>query len=118
MLAAFAKAPTDGRRIVVLGDMLELGEQGAAMHAALADTLDPHKIQQVYLCGDLMKNLAAALTDRYGEDQVHWYPLAQQPVLISDLLSTVQADDIVLLKGSHGVHLEKVLAALTTPSVG
>lgn len=118
VLAAFTKAPTDGRRIVVLGDMLELGEQGAAMHAALADALDPRKIQQVYLCGDLMKNLAAALADRYGKDQVHWYPLAQQPVLISDLLSTVQADDIVLLKGSHGMHLEKVLAALTTPSVG
>ena len=67
VLTAFQNAETTGRRYAVLGDMLELGEQGPKMHAGLADKIDPKKVDEVFLCGPLMKNLAEALTDKFAQ---------------------------------------------------
>ncbi|AVK61830.1 UDP-N-acetylmuramoyl-tripeptide--D-alanyl-D-alanine ligase [Lactobacillus sp. CBA3605] len=112
VLAAFSAIPTKGQRIVVLGDMLELGSQADALHASLASELDPTMIQSVYLNGQHMQVLAQDLTAKYPAAAIHYYPTAEQPQLIADLKQVVTADDEVLLKGSHGIHLENVLAAL------
>ncbi|MFC6182628.1 UDP-N-acetylmuramoyl-tripeptide--D-alanyl-D-alanine ligase [Lactiplantibacillus daowaiensis] len=112
VLAAFAATPTSGKRIAVLGDMLELGEQADALHASLATELDPQTIQTVYLNGEHMRALAQDLATKYPAAAIHYYPTHEQPQLISDLKQNVTADDEVLLKGSHGIHLENVLAAL------
>ena len=112
VLAAFSAAPTNGKRIAVLGDMLELGEQADDLHASLASELDPSLIQSVYLNGSHMVALAQALADKYPASAIHYYPTAGQPQLIADLKQAIGADDEVLLKGSHGIHLENVLAAL------
>ncbi|ETY75338.1 UDP-N-acetylmuramoyl-tripeptide--D-alanyl-D-alanine ligase [Lactiplantibacillus fabifermentans] len=114
VLAAFAAVPTNGKRIAVLGDMLELGDQADALHASLASELNPDTIQSVYLNGEHMQALAAALKVKYPETAVHYYTMDQQPAMIEALQQTVAADDEVLLKGSHGIHLEKVLTALET----
>src|SRR6185295_14909772 len=50
-----------GRRIAVLGDMLELGPQGAELHRALADAIEAHAVDSVYCCGPLMHALWEAL---------------------------------------------------------
>ena len=50
-----------GRRIAVLGDMLELGDQGEALHAALAGPIDTAHIDLVYCSGPLMHSLWQAL---------------------------------------------------------
>lgn len=112
VLAAFAAVPTKGQRIVVLGDMLELGSQSDALHMSLASELDPATIASVYLNGEHMRALAEVLQEKYPAGAVHYYPTDQQPQLIADLTAAVSADDQVLLKGSHGIHLEKVLTAL------
>ena len=112
MLAAFAAVPTKGKRIAVLGDMLELGDQSDALHMSLASELDPATIQSVYLNGEHMRALAEVLQDKYPAGSIHYYATAQQPQLIDALTAAVEADDQVLLKGSHGIHLENVLAAL------
>lgn len=112
VLAAFAAVPTKGHRIVVLGDMLELGEQSDTLHVSLASELHPETIQSVYLNGQHMQALATALQSQYPADAIHYYPTDQQEQLITDLRAEVQADDQVLLKGSHGIHLENVLQAL------
>ena len=108
----FSEFQTAGRHIAVLGDMLELGDQSRALHAGLADALDPHEIQEVYLYGSEMQALAEALTTKYPQDQVHYYPLDAKSTMIRDLQNDVGHDDMVLLKASHGLHLETVLAAL------
>lgn len=112
VLAAFAATPVTGKRIAVLGDMLELGEQADTLHASLATELDPQTIQTVYLNGEHMRALAKDLATKYPATAIHYYPTHEQPQLINDLQQTVTADDEVLLKGSHGIHLENVLAAL------
>lgn len=112
VLAAFAAVPTTGKRIAVLGDMLELGEQSDALHVSLAGELDPNTIEAVYLNGAHMQALATALKTKYAAANIHYYPTDQQDQLITDLKADVQPNDQVLLKGSHGIHLENVLTAL------
>ena len=112
VLTAFQNAETTGRRYAVLGDMLELGEQGPKMHAGLADKIDPKKIDEVFLCGPLMKNLAEALTDKFAQGKIHHYETSEKEQLVSDLKERLRSEDMVMLKGSHGIHLEDVLAEL------
>ena len=106
------EVPADGRRIAVLGDMLELGEKSAELHASLSDTLDPQIINEVYLFGDEMKHLYDALKSKYGEDNLHYYSPDHMDHMIEDLKNDIKPDDIVVLKGSHGMHLEKVVDRL------
>ncbi|MDD5958887.1 MAG: UDP-N-acetylmuramoyl-tripeptide--D-alanyl-D-alanine ligase [Ligilactobacillus ruminis] len=112
VLTAFQNAETTGRRYAVLGDMLELGEQGPKMHAGLADKIDPKKVDEVFLCGPLMKNLAEALTDKFDQGKIHHYATSEKEQLVSDLKERLRSEDMVMLKGSHGIHLENVLAEL------
>lgn len=112
VIEAFSQVPTDGKRYVVLGDMLELGDKAAQMHANLADAIDPAEISGVYLCGDLMKNLGNALQDKLSSTQIHQYDVDQKEQLYSDLDQELTANDMVMIKGSHGIALEKVLVSL------
>lgn len=102
----------DSRRIAVLADMLELGDESADLHRDLSDALDPKVIHEVYLYGTEMKNLADALKDKYTPQTLHYYREDQMQKMISDLKDDIKPDDIVVLKGSHGMHLEKVVDRL------
>ena len=105
----FSRVPAAGRRLLVLGDMLELGEQAADMHAQVAQAINPDQIAAVYLYGDLMKSLQVALKQSLP---VYYYQLGQMDLLIAALKKDLKADDMVLLKASNGLHLDQVLAAL------
>lgn len=115
VLNDFAEFPTEGRRLAVLGDMLELGEASASLHAGLASALDPEKVTDVYLYGDEINPLYTALKAKYATDHLHYYPYGSQREMIIALRDDVRHQDLVLLKGSHGMHLENVLAALQEP---
>lgn len=116
VLQTFSQLPTSGKRIAVLGDMLELGTASAALHASLATVINPAQLQAIYLVGDEMRALQAQLqTNGYPMAQVHWYAKDDLASLTQELQSVLQADDMVVLKASHGIHLENVLANLTTP---
>ena len=113
VLKTVAEMPVEGRRIAVLGDMLELGEASARLHASLAAQIDPDKIQEVYLVGEQMAALKTRLTeDGYPAAAIHYYQADQLDQLSEDLQAILTASDIVLLKASHGIHLEKVLDAI------
>lgn len=113
VLHAFSQTPTTGERIAVLGDMLELGDASASLHASLAIELDPATIQTVYLIGPQMKALYDQLADRYPAERLHHYEIEAKDQLIHDLQQQVTANDVVMLKASHGIHLETVLQKLT-----
>ena len=55
---------------------------------------------------------ALPLVNKFSNDQLHLYDLNHQAQLIADLKDSLKAQDLVMLKGSHGIHLENVLAAL------
>lgn len=99
---------------VVLGDMLELGEAGPSLHASLADAVIAAKPTAVYLVGELtVDNLGAALKEKAPELAQFHYQKDELNHLIDDLKKQSEAEDLIFLKASHGIHLEKVVAALT-----
>ena len=114
ILADFSALPVpeNGRRIVVLGDIREIGATSAAQHAGLAEALDEQRIAEVYLYGSEMMHLAHALHNRFGATHVHHFQGDQQP-LIAALRQGVTPSDVVLLKSSYGTNLLAVVAALT-----
>ena len=112
VLAAFSQTPVTGKRYVVLGDMLELGAQADTMHAGLAAAIDPTKISHVYLVGPHMVALQQRLAAEKPELAVSHFAADALPALTSALQDVLTDADQILLKGSHGIHLEQVLAAL------
>jgi UDP-N-acetylmuramoyl-tripeptide--D-alanyl-D-alanine ligase len=101
-----------GRRIAVLGDMLELGPRGRALHRGLLAPVDVNAIDLVFCCGPLMRALWRALPASrrggYAEDSAALEP---------QVLSAVGAGDVVMVKGSLGSRMAPVVKALQKLSV-
>ena len=97
-----------GRRIAVLGDMLELGPQSEALHAGLAAALVEADIDLVFCAGPMMHALFEALPSTrrggYAETAAR---------LESVLASLLRAGDAVMVKGSLGSKMGPVVKALT-----
>lgn len=100
-------AAEDGRRIAVLGEMRELGTHADALHAELADPIAEAGVSRAILVGEAMAPLAAALEGRL--DFVH---VADAAAAKAELESTLAPGDAVLIKGSNGVRLATIVAAL------
>lgn len=97
------------RKIMLLGDMLELGENTQDYHADLATVVTEQNPHLLLLCGPKMRHLATQLRTQSACQVVSLEDaeaaLNQLPVLLSD-------GDLVLVKSSHGTGLHKVVAEL------
>jgi UDP-N-acetylmuramoyl-tripeptide--D-alanyl-D-alanine ligase len=112
MRAAFALAgalpvEANGRRIAVLGDMLELGADEASWHAGLAEDVSLNHIDLVFAAGPLMKSLYDALP---SERQGAWRDNAAD--LEPLVLDGVRRGDVIVVKGSNGSRMTKIIGAL------
>ena len=108
-IALLGQAPAgpQGRRIAVLGDMLELGAQGIALHRALAGPIKAAGVDLVYCSGPLMNALWEALPSGirggYAETSA-----ALEPAV----LATMRDGDVVMIKGSLGSKMGPIVKAL------
>jgi UDP-N-acetylmuramoyl-tripeptide--D-alanyl-D-alanine ligase len=102
-----AAVGTRGRRIAVLGDMLELGPRGQALHRGLLEPVLANGVDLVFCCGPLMRALWQALPASrrggYAEDSV---------ALEAQVLSAIRAGDVVMVKGSLGSRMAPIVKAL------
>lgn len=98
-----------GRAVAVLGDMLELGAEEAKAHAEMGVTASD-RAQVVAFFGPRMKAAHAQATKRLGGAAVHFEEVAQ---LNEWLARELRPGDVVLVKGSRGMKLERVVEALT-----
>lgn len=104
---AAARPAKGARRIAVLGDMLELGEQGPALHAGVADAVANWNIDLVCASGPLMEHLWQALPpDKRGARAANSDELAP---LVKAL---VKPGDVLVVKGSAGSRMNRVVKAL------
>ncbi len=109
-LALLGQTPTRGlgRRIAVLGDMLELGPEGPALHGGLVDAVIANNIDLVFCAGPLMRALWDALPSErrggYAETSA---------ALEAEILGAVQDGDAVMVKGSLGSRMGPIVKALT-----
>jgi UDP-N-acetylmuramoyl-tripeptide--D-alanyl-D-alanine ligase len=106
-LLAAAKPGPKGRRIAVIGDMLELGPKASAMHAELAADLSANKVDLLFGAGPLTRalyeaaptSMRAAWTERSSE-------------LTEEVARTLRGGDIAMIKGSNGSRMGPLVAAL------
>lgn len=97
----------DGRRIAVLGDMLEMGEFSAALHAELAEPLHEAGIRTVWLAGPEMAALQEALTPPV---EVEYRPKVDD--LTPFVLTSLRPGDVVMVKSSKGTGCGRIVDAL------
>jgi UDP-N-acetylmuramoyl-tripeptide--D-alanyl-D-alanine ligase len=106
-LLAAAKPGPKGRRIAVIGDMLELGPKAAAMHAELAADLSANNVDLLFGAGPLTRalydaapvSMRAAWTERSSD-------------LTDEVARTLRGGDIAMVKGSNGSRMGPLVAAL------
>jgi UDP-N-acetylmuramoyl-tripeptide--D-alanyl-D-alanine ligase len=104
-LALLGKAP--GRRIAVLGDMLEMGPDAPAHHAGLAAPIETAGTDLVFLCGPLMQALWDVLPAR---QRAAYAPSSAD--LAAGVSSALRAGDTVLVKGSNASRMSVIIEAL------
>ncbi|MBM7552854.1 UDP-N-acetylmuramoyl-tripeptide--D-alanyl-D-alanine ligase [Thalassobacillus pellis] len=98
------------KKVLVLGDVYELGELSKEMHRSVADAIDEH-IHAVYTCGEDAEEISKAVASRNPSVTTGHYTDKHklQEVLVNEL----DNDTVVLLKASRGVKLETLIEHLT-----
>jgi UDP-N-acetylmuramoyl-tripeptide--D-alanyl-D-alanine ligase len=96
-----------GRRIAVLGDMLELGPPGAELHRALVTPLTAAKVDLVFCSGPLMRALWEALPSNHRGGYAETAAALQPAVL-----EAIRDGDVVMVKGSLGSKMGPIVKAL------
>ena len=94
-----------GRKILVLGDLAELGAEVENIHAALGRLAEEKGIETLLTCGDVSKKSS----DSFGGDSQHF---STRESLTSYLMENTGKDDFVLIKGSRSALLDQVVDAL------
>jgi UDP-N-acetylmuramoyl-tripeptide--D-alanyl-D-alanine ligase len=94
-----------GRRVLVLGDLGELGEDSAALHQELGRMARQGGVECLFTCG----GLSAHCSREFGDGAQHF---AAREALLSHLGKVLVATDTVLIKGSRAAAMEEVVQAL------
>ena len=96
--------------LMVLGDMLELGNKSDEFHRQIRENLSEEKIYSLWLAGKYMLSLAREIEDNRLDGGLHY---AEEPDLWQEeLLEKIPANAVILVKASRGMHLEKVVSAI------
>ena len=93
---------------VVLGDMLELGDNEKQFHQEVAKFLPKESIQGICLYGSRMKHLYEELQHDWPENRLLWSESDYEPI-IQKLREETSSNSMILVKGSRGMALEKVI---------
>lgn len=98
-----------GRRVAILGDMFELGEQSEQLHREIGTFAAHSGVDSLICCGDK----AVYMYEGYlsaGGDNIWYFPLKAE--LITALPELIEKNDAVLVKASHGMQFEEILPHL------
>jgi len=99
-----------GNKIVVFGDMLELGDQEIAFHEEIGEEVVKLQFDYLYTYGPLSKFAAVSAFEQMNSSHVKSFD--DKTKLIEDLLQHVKPNDLVLVKASRGIKLEEVVNGL------
>lgn len=98
------------RKVAILGDMFELGENAAELHASVGCHAAENEIDLLICVGDASRHMAEAAFQTGGCGEVLQVPTLA--ALLEVLPKLIQEDDTILVKASHGMHFEKVVERL------
>lgn len=98
----------NGRKILILGDVLELGEQSKMMHASVGKYINDKGIDLLYTFGEASMDIHEK-GKKFVDEAIHF---DSKDKMIRYISSILQQRDIILVKGSRGMRLEEVVEAL------
>ena len=103
-----------GRHIAVLGDMLELGEGGPLLHQEVGSLVSQTNVHTLIALGPAAEYIARG-AHQAGMESSHIHHTTSQQEVLSLLAELMQPHDVVLLKGSRGMAMERLIEALARP---
>ncbi|QOR36221.1 UDP-N-acetylmuramoyl-tripeptide--D-alanyl-D-alanine ligase [Clostridium sp. 'deep sea'] len=99
--------PTTGKRIAVLGDMRELGDQAIQSHLFVGEQLFQYKVD-ILICNGALGAYIGQGAQKYTDIKIYYTDNNQQAV--KQLKNITQAGDVVLIKGSRGLQMEHIVS--------
>lgn len=110
-LNAFADEKTSGRKVAILGDMLELGDDAPVYHRAVGRQVTESGIDRLITVGELSKQIAVgAIKTGLAPEKIIQFENTSE--VTAEISSILREGDLVLLKASRGVGLEGLLQSL------
>jgi len=97
-------------KILVLGDMLELGDQEEEFHQEIGQLINPEKVQHVFTFGPLGGFIGKGALENFSPDRVHSF--TDKDSLTKELSSFITGEELILFKASRGMKLEEVIDGL------
>ncbi|KRG16205.1 UDP-N-acetylmuramoyl-tripeptide--D-alanyl-D-alanine ligase [Lederbergia galactosidilytica] len=110
VLSMFVTIGDQHNRIVVLGDMLELGEQEKDYHLEIGMELSPETIKYVFTYGKLGKYIAEGAREHFPKDRV--FDFMEKNELIKTLTEKIEGNEYILFKASRGAKLEEMIETI------
>lgn len=104
-------ATSEGRKIAVLGDMGELGENEKKLHYEVGEYLAKKEIDVLFCAGELSEEIAKAAQKESKTCEVYYFKT--RDALLEQLLPFLKKGDTVLVKASHFMEYPKIVKALT-----
>jgi UDP-N-acetylmuramoyl-tripeptide--D-alanyl-D-alanine ligase len=98
------------KKILVLGDMLELGPLEEEFHNQIGESLNPESIDLVFTLGNLGKFISIGATKVLGKKRV--FAFSDKLSLIEELRKHVDEKTLILVKASRGMKMEEVVSSL------
>ncbi|MBS4206483.1 UDP-N-acetylmuramoyl-tripeptide--D-alanyl-D-alanine ligase [Bacillus sp. FJAT-50079] len=111
VISMFENMGNEREKMIVLGDMLELGEQAIQYHERVGKEIDPKKIKYVFTYGELGKYIAMGAKINFSEN--HVFHFTDQDELVSALKEKIEGHEVILVKASRGMRMEKTVNALS-----
>lgn len=93
--------------MIVIGDMLELGENAETYHREIGKMLNEESIQYVFTYGELAEIVAEEARKKYDTGKVQSFN--SKAKIAEEVLKVITKKDVVLLKGSRGMALEEIV---------
>lgn len=107
-IEVLADMENKGRKIAVLGDMFELGENSEKYHYEVGEFLADKPIDELVVVGELTQHIRRAVED--ANSDIKCYSFKDNGEVALYLMSVMMPDDIVLIKGSNGMKLEEIVS--------
>lgn len=109
MAAIDVLANYPGKKVLVLGEMAELGDAGPEYHRMIGAYAQQQRIDHLFCFGQASSALSKSYAEGYGPGAIH---VAKTESLIADLQNLVDAGTTVLVKGSRSSRMERIVAGI------
>lgn len=103
------------KKIAILGDMLELGEQEEALHREIGRKIDPNVFDAVLFYGPLSKAMMEGAAEHFDASRL--FHFSSKPDLVDKAKYLISRNSLVLIKGSRAMRLEEVVESLSGVTV-